>query len=40
MNWSEGSESFEFVCQDGNLASETMVGLDYTSTDRDSPVVP
>lgn len=39
MNWSPG-ESFEFVCQDGNLAFELLVGTDYTSVDRSSPVVP
>jgi hypothetical protein len=40
MNWSDGAESFEFVCQDGNLAQEMMVGTDYTEADRGSPVVP
>ena len=40
MNWSDGAESFEFVCQDGNRAGEMMVGTDFTSADRGSPVVP
>jgi len=39
MNWS-WAEGFEFVCQDGNLAFELMVGTDYTSVDRSRPVVP
>ena len=26
LNWSDGVEMFEYICQDNNLANETMVG--------------
>jgi hypothetical protein len=28
LNWSAGTEMFEYVCQDNNLAPETMVGTE------------
>lgn len=39
MNWREG-ESFEFVCQDENEASELMLGTEYESMDRSRPFIP
>jgi hypothetical protein len=26
LNWSDGTELFEYICQDNNYAPETMVG--------------
>lgn len=39
MNWNEG-ESFEFVCQDQNMAYELMLGTEYESMDRSQPIFP
>jgi hypothetical protein len=39
IRFSPGSESFEFVCQDGNQAFDLMVGS-MESVDRSSPFVP
>ena len=39
IRFTSGVESFEFVCQDGNQASELMVGS-MGSVDRTSPFVP
>lgn len=39
MNWSEG-ESFQFVCQDQNMAYELMLGTEYESMDRSQPIFP
>lgn len=39
MDWSEG-ESFQFVCQDDNLAYELMLGTEYESVDRSQPIFP
>jgi hypothetical protein len=40
MDWTPG-ESFQFVCQDENLASELMVGSgEYDSIDRSQPIFP
>jgi len=40
MNWTPESETFQFLCQDGNLAQELMVGGGSTGVDRTSPIVP
>jgi hypothetical protein len=40
MTYQPGREMFEFVCQDGNLAGELMIGGGNTKIDRTSPVVP
>jgi hypothetical protein len=37
--WEEGTELFEYVCQQANYAHELMVGQ-ATSVDRSSPIVP
>jgi hypothetical protein len=39
IRFTSGNESFEFVCQDGNQASDLMVGS-MESVDRTSPFVP
>ena len=39
MNWTPG-ESFQFVCQDDNMAYEMMVGTEYESIDRSQPTFP
>lgn len=40
MNWTPDRESFQFLCQDGNLAQELMVGEGSSSVDRTSSIVP
>jgi hypothetical protein len=40
MNWTEDRESFQFLCQDGNLAHELMVGDGSSGIDRTSSIVP
>jgi hypothetical protein len=40
INWTPDQETFQFLCQDGNLADELMVGGGSTSIDRTSPIVP
>ena len=39
MDWTEG-ESFQFVCQDDNQATELMVGTQYDSIDRRQAIYP
>lgn len=39
MDWREG-ESFQFVCQDDNLANNLMLGTEYDSMDRSQPIFP
>ena len=39
MTYAPGREQFEYMCQDGNLASELMVG-ENIRIDRTSPIVP
>jgi len=39
MQWTEGPELFEYICQDNNLGPQLMVGAE-TSVDRVSPIVP
>ncbi len=39
MRWTQGSELFEYVCQDNNHGPELMVGAE-ESVDRSSPFVP
>lgn len=39
MGWDEG-ESFEFVCQDQNMAYELMLGTEYDTMDRSQPIFP
>jgi hypothetical protein len=40
MIWEEGSELFEYVCQQANYAHELMVGDEKTSIDRHSLIIP
>jgi len=40
MTFSPGHEMFEYMCQDGNLASELMIGGENAKVDRTSSVVP
>jgi len=40
MSWDTDRESFEFVCQDGNLAHELMIGAGNALIDRTSTIVP
>ncbi len=40
MNWTPNAETFQFLCQDGNLADELMVGGGSSGVDRTSPIVP
>jgi hypothetical protein len=39
MQWTDGSELFEYICQDNNQGAQLMVGS-RTSVDRSSPIVP
>ncbi len=39
MSWTEG-ESFQFVCQDANMAYDLMTGTEYQSMDRSQPIFP
>ncbi len=39
MNWEEG-ETFEFVCQDANMAFDLMLGTEYKVMDRNQPIFP
>ncbi len=40
MRWTPDREQFEYICQDGNLASELMIGGGNALIDRASPIVP
>jgi len=40
MRWTPDVETFQFLCQDGNLAQELMVGDGSSGIDRTSPIVP
>jgi hypothetical protein len=40
MSFAPGREMFEYMCQDGNLASELMIGGENAKVDRTSSVVP
>ena len=40
MRWTPNVETFQFLCQDGNLAQELMVGGGSSGIDRTSPIVP
>jgi hypothetical protein len=40
LGWEDGTELYEYVCQDANEASELLVGEGATSVDRTSPIVP
>jgi hypothetical protein len=40
MRWTPDRETFQFLCQDGNLAHELMVGGGSSGIDRTSPIVP
>jgi hypothetical protein len=40
MRWTPERESFQFLCQDGNLAHELMVGEGSSGIDRTSTIVP
>ena len=40
MRWTPDVETFQFLCQDGNLAQELMVGGGSSGIDRTSPIVP
>ena len=37
--WEDGTELFEYVCQEGNYADNLMVG-EHTSVDRTSAIAP
>jgi hypothetical protein len=39
MNWTPG-ESFQFVCQDANMAYDLMLGTEYETMDRSQPIFP
>jgi len=39
MQWTDGSELFEYICQDNNQGAQLMVGTE-RSVDRSSPIVP
>ena len=39
MNWTPG-ESFQFVCQDANMAYDLMLGTEYEEMDRSQPIFP
>ena len=40
MRWTPERETFQFLCQDGNLAQELMVGEGSSGIDRTSSIVP
>lgn len=40
LGWQEGTELFEYVCQQANYAAELMTGQDSDAVDRSSPIVP
>jgi hypothetical protein len=40
LRWNEGTELFEYVCQQANYAHELMVGQESESVDRSSSIVP
>jgi hypothetical protein len=40
LRWNEGTELFEYVCQQANYAHELMVGQEQESVDRSSSIVP
>ena len=40
LRWSEGTELFEYICQQANYAHELMVGQASDAVDRSSPIVP
>ena len=40
LGWDNGTELFEYVCQQANYAAELMVGGERSSVDRSSPIVP
>lgn len=40
IKWTDNRETFQFLCQDGNLAQELMVGGGSTHIDRTSPIIP
>jgi len=40
LRWNEGTELFEYVCQQANYASELMVGSERDSVNRSSAIVP
>jgi hypothetical protein len=40
LQWEDGTELFEYVCQQANYAHELMVGGESSSVDRSSSIVP
>ncbi len=40
LQWSDGTELFEYICQQANYAHELMVGGERSEVDRTSPIVP
>jgi hypothetical protein len=40
LRWNEGTELFEYICQQANYAHELMVGGEADSVDRSSAIVP
>jgi hypothetical protein len=39
LAWSDGTELFEYICQQQNQAGELQVA-DYGTVDRSSPIIP
>ncbi|HUF73779.1 MAG TPA: hypothetical protein VMR74_12870 [Gammaproteobacteria bacterium] len=40
LRWNEGTELFEYICQQANYAHELMVGSEQDSVDRSSTIIP
>lgn len=40
LRWNEGTELFEYICQQANYAHELMVGTERDSVDRSSSIIP
>lgn len=40
LAWEDGTELYEYVCQEANYATDLMVGQKAKSVDRTSPIVP
>jgi hypothetical protein len=40
LRWNEGTELFEYICQQANYAHELMVGGEADSVDRSSAIIP
>jgi hypothetical protein len=40
MQWTDGSELFEYICQENNQGPQLMVGTESAVVDRTSTIVP